>query len=320
MNDIKLIVTGGSGFVGSALLTAVKKAGYNATVLRRSKAENIPIFNNVQINTLDGDTDFTELLDGAANGVVIHTAARAHVMVDTASDPLALYRVVNVDGTLNLARQAAAAGIKRFIFISSVKVNGEQTEPGSTFTEKQLPQPEDAYGLSKAEAELGLKQIAASTGMELVIIRPPLVYGPGVKGNFAAMIKVTARNLPLPFGKVGNKRSLVALDNLIDLIMTCIEHPKAANQTFLVSDDNDVSTTELLKMMTRAAGKHPRLLPVPVSWLTLAGKLTGKKAVVDRLCSNLQVDITHTKETLNWKPPVSMEEGIKRCFVNEVIC
>jgi len=247
-------------------------------------------------------------------GVIVHIAARVHVMADTVADPLDEYRAVNVAGTLNLARQAAASGVKRFVFVSSIKVNGEATSESKAFRYDDTPTPEDPYSISKAEAESGLKQISAQTGMEVVIIRPPLVYGPGVKANFAAMMKLARINLPLPLGAIHNKRSLVALDNLVDLIVTCIEHPNAANQTFLVSDDQDVSTTELLQMMTRATGKTPRLIPVSVRWLKLVGKLTGKQAVVDRLCGNLQVDISHTKDTLGWAPPVTVEEGIARCF------
>jgi nucleoside-diphosphate-sugar epimerase len=198
-----------------------------------------------------------------------------------------------------------------------VKVHGESTINGHPYQRTEDLKPQDPYGVSKAEAEKHLIKLAEETGMEVVIIRPPLVYGPGVKANFAAMMNLAKKNLPLPLGAIDNKRSLVALDNLVDLIVTCIEHPKAANEIFLVSDDHDVSTTELLKMMTRASGKRPVLIPVPVSLIKLAGKLLGKRAIIDRLCGNLQVDITPTKETLGWKPPISVEEGIRRCFEKE---
>lgn len=304
----KILLTGFTGFVGSKLLKNL--ANKEMVLLGRHKPEISTLsFYHYEFNA-------QSLYGSAFQGVdvVIHCAARVHMMNDSSSDPLAAFREVNTLGTLNLARQAAAAGVKRFIFLSSVKVNGEGTAEGKAFCYNDTVQPEDAYGISKAEAEAGLKQIAAETGMEVVIIRPPLVYGPGVKANFAAMLKMAEKNLPLPLGAIHNKRSLVALDNLVDLIVTCIDHPKAANQTFLVSDDQDVSTTELLNLMTRAAGKKPWLLPVPMSWLKLAGKLTGKQAVIDRLCGNLQVDISHTKETLGWKPPLTVEEGIARCF------
>lgn len=303
-----ILVTGYSGFVGQRLLQALPADKLVLLGRQAHSDSELKIFRK----QLDNKEQYSECF--AHVSVVIHIAARVHVMADNALSPLDEYRTVNVLGTLNLAKQAAAAGVKRFIFISSIKVNGESTLGGKPFTYDDTPQPDDAYGISKAEAEAGLKQIAADTGMEVIIIRPPLVYGQGVKANFAAMIKLAKKNLPLPLGAIHNKRSLVALDNLVDLIVTCIDHPKAANQTFLVSDDQDVSTTELLQMMTRAAGKKPRLLPVPVSWLKLAAKLTGKQAVIDRLCGSLQVDISHTKETLGWTPPVTVEEGIARCF------
>jgi nucleoside-diphosphate-sugar epimerase len=307
-NARKILITGASGFVGQALLAKIDNS--NVVLVGRAATENAD-GKYFQL-ALSANTDYLTVLNSV--DVVIHCAARVHVMNEQAEDPLTAFREVNTLGTLNLARQAAATGVKRFIFISSIKVNGEATQPGKAFQFDDKPRPEDPYGISKAEAESGLQQIAAETGMEVVIIRPPLVYGPGVKANFAAMMKLAKKNLPLPLGAIHNKRSLVALDNLANLIITCIDHPKAANQTFLVSDDQDVSTTELLQIMTRAAGKAPRLLPVPVSWLKLAGKLIGKSAVIDRLCGNLQVDITHTKQTLSWTPPVSVEEGIKRCF------
>lgn len=303
-----ILLTGATGFVGKAVASRVKTKELRL-LGRRDPRFAEAIFCQAELSPLSDYKTYLEKVD-----VVIHAAARVHVMADTATDPLDEYRAVNTAGTLNLAKQAAAAGVKRFIFVSSVKVNGEATSENQTFRYDDTTQPEDPYGISKAEAESGLKQIAAETGMEVVIIRPPLVYGPGVKANFAAMLKLNKKNLPLPLGAIYNKRSLVALDNLVDLIVTCIDYPKAANQTFLVSDDQDVSTTELLEMMTRAAGKKPRLLPVPVSLLKLAGKLTGKQAVIDRLCGNLQVDISHTKDTLSWKPPITMEEGIARCF------
>lgn len=303
----KIVLTGATGFVGQALLKALTT--YTVICAGRRAPDSHSAYFHTE---LTAQADFMPALAGVT--VLIHAAARAHIMRDEVADPLSEYRKVNVDATLNLARQAAAAGVKRFIFISSVKVNGEQTDAGIPFTAQQLPAPQDAYGQSKAEAELALQQLAGETGMELVIIRPPLVYGAGVKGNFATLLKLAQKNLPLPLGAINNKRSLVALDNLVDLIITCIRHPAAKNQTFLVSDDRDMSTTELLKLLTITAGLSPRLLPVPVSWLEFAAKLTGKRAVISRLCGNLQLDISHTKNTLGWAPPVSVEEGIKRCF------
>ncbi|KKO47837.1 hypothetical protein VT06_14685 [Arsukibacterium sp. MJ3] len=303
-----ILLTGATGFVGRAVASELKTSELRL-LSRKDPHIAEGIFCKAEISSSSVHLIYLDKVD-----VVVHSAARVHVMADTAVDPLEEYRAVNVAGTLNLARQAAVAGVKRFIFVSSVKVNGEATTDGETFRCDDEPKPEDPYGISKAEAECGLREISIETGMEVVIIRPPLVYGPGVKANFASMLKFASKNLPLPLGAIHNKRSMVALDNLVDLIVTCIDHPKAANQTFLVSDDRDVSTTQLLQMMTRAAGKKPWLLPVPMSWLKFAGKLTGKQAVVDRLCGNLQVDISHTKTTLGWSPPITVEEGIARCF------
>ena len=235
-------------------------------------------------------------------------------MHDTAADPVTAFRALNVDGTLNLARQAAATGIKRFVFISSVKVNGESTPLGRAFTEIDAPNPQDAHGQSKHEAEQGLRQISADTGMEVVIIRPPLVYGPGVQANFAALMRAVQHGWPLPLGAVHNQRSLVALDNLVDFIVTCITHPQAANQTFLVSDGQDLSTTELVRGMARAAGVPARLLPVPVWALQAGASLLGKGDAVQRLSGNLQVDMSKARSVLGWVPPVSVEEGFRRAM------
>jgi nucleoside-diphosphate-sugar epimerase len=232
-------------------------------------------------------------------------------MHDTAADPLAEFRRTNTAGTLNLARQAASVGVRRFIYLSSIKVNGEHTQPNQPFTiidkYHQLTEP---YALSKQEAEKNLRQLAIETGMEVVIIRPPLVYGAGVKGNFKSMMDWITKGIPLPLGKINNQRSLVALPNLIDLITTCIDHPAAANQTFLVSDGEDLSTTQLLTRLGQALGKPARLLPVPQKLLETALNLIGKKVIAQRLCGNLQIDMTHTCQTLNWTPPVSVDEAL----------
>lgn len=315
MHDtFRILVTGSNGFVGEALFHYLQKVE-QYHVSGSVRTTDVARKNLFTVSELSENTDWFDALKG--QHVVVHVAARAHVMDDSVGEPLAEYRRVNVAGTLNLARQAASAGVRRFIFISSIKVNGESTTIGSPFQHLDKAMPKDPYGISKAEAEAGLWQINKESGMEIVIIRPPLVYGPGVKANFSSMMKLVSKNYPLPLGAICNRRSMVALDNLINLISTCINHPKAANQTFLVSDDHDISTTKLLEMMTQAAGKSPRLLPVPMSWLRLAGKLTGKQAVIERLCGNLQVDISHTKVTLDWQPPISVEEGIKRCFIED---
>ncbi|EOX3354101.1 UDP-glucose 4-epimerase family protein [Vibrio cholerae] len=307
MTSQKILLTGATGFVGQQILRQLPQ---QARVFGRTKpARDCHFF----AGELSADTDYRAALSGV--DVVIHCAARAHVMNETATNAAELYQDINTHATLALAEQAAASSVKRFIFISTIKVNGGATEAGQMFRANDARQPLDHYGESKAKAEIGLLDIAQKTGLEVVIIRPPLVYGPGVKANFAAMLKLAKKNLPLPLGAIHNKRSMVALDNLVDLIVTCIEHPNAANQIFLVSDDQDVSTTELLELMTRVAGKRARLLPVPIAWLRLAGKVVGKEAIIDRLCGNLQVDITHTKNILSWHPPITVEEGVRRCFI-----
>lgn len=304
----RLLVTGGSGFVGSALIKRLLSEHREVFAVGRSEVD-LPV-ETVKVSS------FSEL--GALGNklgsvdVVVHCAARAHIMNDDTQDPLAEYRKVNVDGTLNLARHAAESGVKRFVFVSSIKVNGEQTLPGNPFTEDVARAPEDPYGISKYEAEQQLQALSAETGMELVIIRPPLVYGPGVKGNFASMIRLMEKGLPLPLGAVGNKRSLVALDNLVDLIVTCVDNPAAANQVFLAGDGQDLSTTELLRGVANAMGKSARLLPVPAGLLMLGASMLGKRAVAQRLLGSLQVDISKAREILGWQPPVSVEEGLAR--------
>jgi UDP-glucose 4-epimerase len=258
---------------------------------------------------LEPATDWSVALGGIL--VVVHCAARVHVMADTAANPLEEFRRVNVQGTLNLARQAAAAGVRRFVIVSSIGVNGAETFQ-RPFTAHDEAAPHSPYAASKYEAELGLQALAAETGLEVVIIRPPLVYGPGAPGNFGSLMRWLKRGVPLPLGAIHNQRSLVALDNLVDLLVTCITHPAAANQTFLVSDGEDVSTTELLRRMGEAMGRPARLLPVPVSLLKLAAIVVGKPDVAQRLCGSLQVDISKTRQLLSWTPPLSLDEGLRR--------
>lgn len=311
-----ILLTGATGFVGRAVLTQLIKQ-FSLTVRTYGRRAPIGLPKNLAhvVGELGAGVDYASALQSV--DVVIHCAAQPHIMNCSANNGADIYHDTNVDGSLNLARQAIAAGIRRFIFISSVKVNGESTVDTRPFNHACPAAPEDSYARSKQAAEDGLRELATNSGMELVIIRPPLVYGTGVKGNFSSLLAIAKKNLPLPLGAIHNQRSMVALDNLVDLIITCVTHPHAANQTFLVSDDQDISTTQLLEIMTRAAGKSPRLLPVPMSWLRLAGKLTGKQAVIERLCGNLQVDISHTKVTLGWQPPISVEEGIRRCFIED---
>ena len=240
-------------------------------------------------------------------------------MNERASDPLREFRRTNVDGTLHLARQAARSGVRRFVFVSSIKVNGEATSADHPFTAADSPAAQDAYGISKMEAERGLRAIAAETGMEVVIVRPPLVYGPGVKANFASLMHAVRRGIPLPLGSVThNRRSLVALDNLVDLLITCMDHSAAANQTFLVSDGEDLSTTALIRRMGQALGKPARLLPVPPALLQLGAAIVGQRNVVQRLLGNLQVDIAYTRNTLGWAPPISVDEGLRRATAGMV--
>ena len=308
---MRILVTGCSGFVARALIPVlVSRAHEPSAVVRRAQDMSHAERNSFVVGNIDGATDWSLVLEGV--DMVIHLAARAHVMHDTETDPLTAFRVVNLQGTLNLARQAAASGVKRFVFISSVKVNGESTEPGHAFSEADAPNPQDAYGQSKHEAEQGLREIAELTGMEVVIIRPPLVYGPGVKANFASLMRAVQRGWPLPLGAVHNQRSLVALDNLVDFIVTCITHPKAANKTFLVSDGEDLSTPDLIRRMARAMNRPARLLPVPVWALRAGALLLGKGDAVQRLCGNLQVDISKSRTLLGWNPPVSVDEGLRR--------
>ena len=307
------LVTGATGFVGAGLVARLASDGVETLACVRGDLVSLPVnVRVVPVSELTANAGWRQALEGVKN--VVHLAARVHVMHDTEADPLTAFRVVNVDGTLNLARQAAIAGVKRFVFVSSVKVNGESTQPGRAFSEVDAPNPQDAYGQSKHEAERSLLQLALDTGMEVVIIRPPLVYGPGVKANFAALMRAVQRGWPLPLGAVHNQRSLVALDNLVDFIVTCITNPQAANQTFLVSDGQDLSTTELVRGMAQSALVPVRLLSVPIWTLQAGAMLLGKGDAVQRLCGNLQVDISKARSFLGWVPPVSVEEGLRRAM------
>lgn len=310
---MQVLVTGVSGFVGRALLRALSSTcQFHLVGLCRVFTSNcIAVPDMICADFMSPNFESAGVFSGIS--VVVHCAARVHVMSDTANDSLDEFRRVNVDGTLNLARQAAASGVRRFIFISSIKVNGEATYAGRSFGPSDTPAPEDPYGISKLEAERGLMQLADETSMEVVIIRPPLVYGPGVKGNFASLIKLMGKGLPLPLGAIYNKRSLVGIDNLVDLIIRCIDHPAAANQVFLAGDGEDLSTTELLRGLAEAIGSPARLIPVPAGLLSLGATFLGKRAVAQRLLGSLQVDISKTRNLLGWEPAVSVKEGLRRC-------
>ena len=302
-----LLVTGASGFVGHALLAQLQDCSLNY----RSAFRNLPKSYDqhaVAVGVINDTTNWSVALQGI--DIIIHLAARAHIMGDEAADPLSEYRLVNVAGTLNLARQAAAAGVKRFIFVSSIKVNGETTSGLQPFAESLTCEVHDLYGISKKEAEDGLRIIAAETGMEVLIIRPPLVYGAGVKANFLNLMKLADTPIPLPFGAINNKRSMVYVGNLVDFIIQCIDHPSAANQTFLVCDGEDLSLRSLVMMMRTSLGRPARLVPVPAVLFRIAGRIAGKLEVVDRLVGDLQTDSSKARKLLNWVPPFTVQQGI----------
>lgn len=308
-DQMNVLVTGANGLVGQSLCAALRQQDYAVVAALRSANTGLEHVERVIVGTIDHATDWSTALQKV--DTVIHLAARVHVMHDAAVDPLAEFRKVNVEGTLQLAMQAAKAGVRRFIFMSSVKVHGEQTLINQPFTEADIANPQDAYGVSKFEAEQGLLLIAQQTGMEVVIIRPPLVYGAGVKANFASMMRVVKRGMPLPLGAIRNKRSFVYVGNLVSLILRCIDHPAAANQVFLVSDGCDLSTTELLRACAGALEVKSWLLPVPQRLIEVCAAILGKRDVAQRLCGNLQVDISKACALLGWTPPISVADGLK---------
>ena len=304
-------MTGANGFVGRALTRALTAEGRTvsaATRMGRATAEDVRA---TQVGDIGGDTDWTGALRGC--DAIVHLAARVHVLHDQAADPLAAYRAVNVAGTVALARQAVRLGVRRFVFISSIKVNGEETRPEAPFREDDVPAPVDPYGVSKLEAERALQAIAAESALEVVILRPSLIYGPGVRANFLSMVRWLASGVPLPLGALReNRRSLVALDNLVDLIQMSLDHPEAANQVFLAADGEDLSTTDLLRRTARAMGVRPRLVAVPPRLLAFGAHLLGKDALMQRLAGILQVDGTRARRILGWRPPIGVDEGLRR--------
>ena len=314
-------VTGASGFIGRALCAELvgRGAAVGGAVRSLSLVGGDLQVEFVAVGEIGAETDWSSAL--ADVDCVIHCAARAHVMRETEMDALAAYRAVNVDGTRRLAEQAAGAGVRRLVFLSSIGVNGIHTNGRGPFflsgsSRGFAPRddgaaPVEDYAISKWEAEQALWEVAAKTGLEVVVVRPPLVYGPGVKGNFLRLLRWVARGVPLPLGAVQNQRSLVGLDNLVDLLIRCVDHPAAAGQTFLVSDGQDLSAPELIRQLARAMNKSPRLIPVPLPLLSLAGRMTGKAAEVDRLIGSLQIDSSPTREVLGWMPPVYVETGMQ---------
>ncbi len=315
------LVTGATGFIGSALLAALQGRAVRRA-LRQPAADALP--GDTVVGDIGPDTDWSAALAGV--DCVVHLAARTHVMNEDAADPLAAYRRINVEATRNLAQQAAAAGVRRFVFLSSVKVNGEgfphprplysvssvplsQGERGA-YVETDTPAPQDAYGISKREAEDVLRDIAARSAMELVILRPPLVHGPGVKGNFLRLLQLIHRGMPLPLASVRNRRSLLHVVNLADAIVACMDAPAAAGKTFLVSDGEDVSTPELIRKLAAGMERPARLLPCPVMLLELGAELIGQRDAVARLTGSLQVDASLLRNTLGWRPRIPLDQGL----------
>ena len=306
----KIAITGSTGFIGSYLIDHLVENRIKVMSLgRRAHSSCIDHANFELDNPHELEVDFLGDVD-----VLIHSAARAHVMDENEQNPQALYNKLNAEASVELAKKAIAAGVKRFIYLSSVKVVGERTEPNKPFFQSSPMQPEDDYGRSKALAEVQLAEVVSGSSMELVIIRPPLVYGPGVKANFALLMKLAERNYPLPLASISNKRSMVGLDNLVDLIKVCISAPEAAGQTFFVSDGVDLSTSELLKRMITAYGKKSRLWRFPPSLLRLAATIIGKRKVADRIFESLQVDISFTQSQLGWTPKYTVEQQLVKCI------
>ena len=304
----KFLVTGANGFIGSALCAALRLRGYPVRTAVRGGAVS-DMRDSVAVGEITGGTNWSAGLNGV--DTVIHLAARVHVMHDKSADPLAEFRSVNTGGAEHLARCAATSGVKRLVYISSIGVNGLQTTLGKPFSETDDPHPHNAYALSKWEAEQSLSRVSEETGLEVVIVRPPLVYGAGAPGNFALMLKVLVKGIPLPLASVNNLRSLVYVENLVDALIACATHPAAAGQTYLISDGEDISTPDLLRQLGAAMGHPAKLFSCPPILLKLAGHLTGKTEQVERLLGSLRVDSGKIRHDLNWVPPCSLQQGLR---------
>ena len=303
---MKLLITGGTGFVGQHLVSELKRRNLPYQTAGRTQAENAVQTECVSVGDINAHTAWSHALEGVSD--VVHLAARVHITQETSSDAYAAFRAVNTAGTLNLARQAAAAGVRRFVFLSSVKVNGEGSP--HAYSETDTPAPEDAYAVSKWEAEQGLWEISADTGMQIVILRIPLVYGPGVAANFLQLLQIVNKGWPLPLRGIANRRSLLYIGNLVDAIRVVLEHPDAANKLFLLSDGQDVSTSQLVELIAQALHKPPRLFAVPLGFISAFAGLLGKSSAVDRLFGSLSMDSTKIQRELQWKPPFSMQQGL----------
>lgn len=308
---MRILLTGATGFVGRRLHEILLQRGFEVRAAGRTRDEALARQGGEQVlvGALELNPDLQRALDDVQ--VVVHLAGRAHVMRERAADPLVAFREVNVAGTTRLAEAAARSGVGRLVFVSSIKVNGESTDL-TPFRAGDMPAPEDPYGVSKWEAEQALRRIERDTGMEVVVVRPPLVYGPGVKGNLRSLLRWIDRGLPLPFGACENSRSLIGLDNLVDLLMTCTLEPAAAGGTFLAADGVDLSTPELVWRMGEALGRRPRLLRVPPALIRVAARAVRRPGLYDRVCGSLQVDIGETRHVLGWTPPVSIDEEMLR--------
>lgn len=306
----RILITGANGFIGSSLCAHLKENGIHVRACVRRERECFQDkLEYYKVSDINSSTSWLGAFDGV--DVVVHAAARVHVMRELSLNPIEEFREINVSGTICLARQAAENGVKRFIFLSSLGVNGSSTDNVPFFADN-FPAPDSPYAKSKLEAEQQLFQLGQSTGMEIVVVRPPMVYGPNAPGNFGVLVRWISTGLPLPFGRIENRRSFIGVDNLVDLLLTSIRHPSAANQVFLVSDGEDVSTTDLLRRTARAMDKPSRLVPVPAVWLEWGADMVGKRDVAQKLCGSLQVDITKTRELLGWSPPLTLDQGLKR--------